>query len=386
MSLREKDSSYSSVKKNRESNFALDVNSIMDQLMGSEGLDDLSDDEERIKKQSQSNSSPSRSPNIISNKQKSSPSPKISEELPKYSLRSSKSKPAKKNSTSLEQEELNEKKPPLSPWKQPIEDVHHSKTNSIVKNRQSSEMKHSPHFSKLQNINVSHEEEDQLKTKGMVSQNHRGRKEALSNGHLTEHDNDDFRIRARSNAINKYDRLKVHARDGIKKDMLEEERSQEAPRKKNRPTSTNVVDSSVSRSGSFNRRQQMSGDKALGMFYHSRHSQLIDLETLDESEKLLRGSSLERSGSFNDPRSPTSRSRDSKSFSPIPQSPLISQNQTFEADEKLSHVGKGKTSETHEAATLLSSQDKLKMEEPEVMKQSFSCGIYLLIILGFEHC
>lgn len=87
--------------------------------------------------------------------------------------------------------------------------------------------------------------------------------------------------------------------------------------------SIQVEDGEIRRSGSWKRSKQLSGDQALGIFYHSRRSQLIDSEVLDEAERKLqeRGQSVERSDSST-PRSPLLRSRDSRGVSPHPQSPL----------------------------------------------------------------
>ena len=87
--------------------------------------------------------------------------------------------------------------------------------------------------------------------------------------------------------------------------------------------SIQVEDGEVRRSGSWKRSKQLSGDQALGIFYHNRRSQLIDSEVLDEAERKLqeRGPSVERSDSST-PRSPLSRPRDSRGLSPHPQSPL----------------------------------------------------------------
>lgn len=350
---------------NRGSDIVLDVNSILDQLMGPGGFDGSSADEEIEKMEPvKPKSSQSRSPNL--NQQTSPSRTKIDEELPIYSLRSNRSKAAAKaveaSFGNKDREEVGrfDKKPPISPRNQPMnsaEEETSSKTNSVVKRRQSSEIKPRPLSPKQQappEFSVSREEEKQMKTRGLVSQTHRRKDEGLTNGHVKEEekrgsdDEEDFRMRVRSNAVNKYDRLKVHALKDIKQEMLEEEKQQvkvrETPRgdtvtssrRKSRPTSN--LESPIGRSGSFSRRQRIAGDKALGMFYHSRHSQ-FDLDTLEESEKNLRGSSLERSGSFSDPRSPTSQSRDSRSFSPrdhdgsfspIPQSPLVSTGLNFE--------------------------------------------------------
>ena len=87
--------------------------------------------------------------------------------------------------------------------------------------------------------------------------------------------------------------------------------------------SIQAEDWEVRRSGSWKRGKQLSGDQALGIFYHNRRSQLIDSEALDEAERRLqeRGPSVERSDSST-PRSPLLRPRDSRGVSPHPRSPL----------------------------------------------------------------
>lgn len=56
----------------------------------------------------------------------------------------------------------------------------------------------------------------------------------------------------------------------------------------------------VKRSGSFNLRRQMSGDKALGIFYHNRRSQMME----GGDDQAASDCSLERSGSHSSPQSP----------------------------------------------------------------------------------
>ncbi len=84
----------------------------------------------------------------------------------------------------------------------------------------------------------------------------------------------------------------------------------------------------------------------------SRHSQFLDLEALDEGDRL----NLERSGSYSGRRSPSQRSaRSSKdresSFSPNPQSPLVSKAYSFDVEPK-------KTSPLSPKATPTESEEK----------------------------
>ena len=116
--------------------------------------------------------------------------------------------------------------------------------------------------------------------------------------------------------------------------------------------------SNVKRSGSFNLHRQMSGDKALGMFYHNRRSQMMDgHETGDEGDRL----SLERSGSFSSPQSPVaaraavSRLRDSGDFNTssgnMPMSPLLSSSADADTmSEGLRGVRRTERAERAEAA------------------------------------
>jgi hypothetical protein len=140
------------------------------------------------------------------------------------------------------------------------------------------------------------------------------------------------RIRQRANALTGAKRHENSAGTGV------DDKAKEATRKgsdklddddpSHRPKSGSSS-KDVKRSGSFNLRRQMSGDKALGIFYHNRRSQMADHDNSDESDK----SSLERSGSFSNPQSPVAARaakavRDSGDFNQgagnIPMSPLLS--------------------------------------------------------------
>ncbi len=110
----------------------------------------------------------------------------------------------------------------------------------------------------------------------------------------------------------------------------------------------------VKRSGSFNKRRQMSGDKALEIFYHNRRSQMLDH---DEE------TGLERSGSHSSPQSPVSarasksplRSvRDSGEFSQaagLPMSPLLSSSSSSDVlGEGLGNMRRSERAERAESA------------------------------------
>ena len=118
-----------------------------------------------------------------------------------------------------------------------------------------------------------------------------------------------------------------------------EETASQRDRKKDLRRSTSIQAEEVGlprSSGSWSRHKHLSGDKALGIFYRNRRSQMFDVGECDEAERRFLdsrsgSSSLERSGSLSAPRSPTAlRPRDSRSFSPIPSSPLVSKSMPLE--------------------------------------------------------
>ena len=115
----------------------------------------------------------------------------------------------------------------------------------------------------------------------------------------------------------------------------------------------------VKRSGSFNMRRQMSGDKALGIFYHNRRSQMLEQESGDEGErKSLSETFLERSGSYSSPHSPISARasnlkgvRDSGEVN-TPMSPLLSSNSSSDMlTESLRNMRKNERAERAELST-----------------------------------
>lgn len=155
-----------------------------------------------------------------------------------------------------------------------------------------------------------------------------------------------FRMRGRSNAIDvhsshDYRTTASKSRDEAKERPLPETREQEEPapsskaKKLQHLPSLQVDDVASHRvSDSWKTKRHLSGDQALGIFYHNRRSQMFDAGELDEAERGMaedkRGSSLERSDS-SAPHSPGPlRSRDSRSFSPIPGSPLVSKGYSFD--------------------------------------------------------
>ena len=162
-----------------------------------------------------------------------------------------------------------------------------------------------------------------------------------------------FRMRGRSNAIDiksspTMKSKAVSARERSDSIILEDStraeksnqdkatplsRAERRPSKKDMRRSATIED----RTGSLSRKR-MSGEQALGIFYHSRRSQFLDAADLEDAERRVgeRGSSTDRSDTSG-PLSP--RSRDSRSFSPKPMSPLISKGMNFD------HVEKERTAE-----------------------------------------
>ena len=343
-------------KGNRGSGIVLDVNSILDQLMGGD-FDDLDEDlppvsqkkeKETVKPKPQSPSklsplltrsakppvSPEKTPNtppqvkpkasVVEDPPKTAITtaitPKTSpshsafgEELPKFNLRTRRSRQKEEEAPKKDTEKtvsgydkkfiskssssILESSPKTSP-----------KPSPSVSKRETTETKPRPPSPK-QEYKISAEEQEQLNMRGVVSQSRR-KDSMLINGFPEEEDDkfDDkpYRMRARSTAVSgTRDRLKVQAYQEFSQDVekMEREKLQAKTRRKNRPASAMPGEVSIGRSGSFKRRQQMDGDRALGLFYHNRHSQLMDHDTLDEAERhLSRGPSLEYSDS--DPRSP----------------------------------------------------------------------------------
>lgn len=117
------------------------------------------------------------------------------------------------------------------------------------------------------------------------------------------------------------------------------------------------------RSGSFNMRRQMSGDKALGIFYHNRRSQMLDQESGDEGDKKSSSETfLERSGSYSSPHSPISIRasmspnlrgvRDSGELN-MPMSPLLSSSCNSDIlAEGLRNMRKTERAERAESSTV----------------------------------
>ena len=147
-----------------------------------------------------------------------------------------------------------------------------------------------------------------------------------------------YRSRTRSNAISKNE--SHHYSSKVIKDDKIDEAEPPSPKLRDKSKRRSHIDSIVEmrpeRSGSWNRMRQLVNSKALGMFYHNRRSQALDHDSLDESESRLnsdRGSSLEPSDSSTSPTILSPRSRESRSFSPGVRSPLASKHQPQGFDE-----------------------------------------------------
>ena len=123
----------------------------------------------------------------------------------------------------------------------------------------------------------------------------------------------------RTSEEKKEERTETHRRS----DQFEESPLLDSNRFRCRTGSTKD-EGKVKRSSSFKLQRQMSGDKALGMFYHNRRSQMLDHDSPEDAEKRLLDQSLERSGSFSSPQTPVaSRSTRTASREATPLSPLM---------------------------------------------------------------
>ena len=170
---------------------------------------------------------------------------------------------------------------------------------------------------------------------------------------------DEDRIRRRANALS-----------GTKRHDSVVNRVDDKPKGTARKTSDNfdedtVLDlnhrtsKDVKRSGSFNQRRQMSGDKALGIFYHNRRSQMLDHENAEEGER----SSLERSGSLSNPQSPVASRAATRGLrdageggASMPMSPLLSSSSSSSfLGDGMRSVRKTEQAERSESAVSLSS-------------------------------
>lgn len=115
----------------------------------------------------------------------------------------------------------------------------------------------------------------------------------------------------------------------------------------------------VKRSSSFSLRRQMSGDKALGIFYHNRRSQMTDHEGAEEGER----GGLERSGSMSNPQSPVTARAASRGLrdaaeaaANMPMSPLLSSSCSSDfLGDGMRSVRKTEQAERSESAVSLSS-------------------------------
>lgn len=171
----------------------------------------------------------------------------------------------------------------------------------------------------------------------------------LTNGTSKTAEEDDsyvsYRSRTRSNAISKNDAQQYSPRMSKIGKIADEEEPPPSPRLREKSKRRSHIDSITEmrpeRSGSWNRMRQLVNSKQLGMFYHSRRSQTLDHDSIDEAESRLssdRGSSVERSDSSTSaPHSPTvlsPRLRESRGFSPSIKSPLAAKQQGFDEAHK----------------------------------------------------
>ena len=216
-----------------------------------------------------------------------------------------------------------------------------------------------------------------------------------------------YRSRTRSNAISKNESQFYSSKVTPKDDKIDEAEPPPSPRMREKSKRRSHIDSLVEmrpeRSGSWNRMRQLVNSKALGMFYHNRRSQILDHDSLEEAANSDRGSSVERSdSSTSTPHSPTvlsPRSRESRSFSPNIQSPLMSKQplgfdeaHKSALDKKEKEDSVSGTSST--PSSLVPPQAKQDDDEPQVHYYYDTCIIgahYMIIVLvifyfPLSHC
>ena len=196
-----------------------------------------------------------------------------------------------------------------------------------------------------------------------------------------------YRSRTRSNAISKSDTQQYSPKIN-RESQLNEEEPPPSPRLREKSKRRSHIDSIAEmrpeRSGSWNRMRQLVNSKALGMFYHNRRSQALDHESVEDGDS--RGSSVERSdSSTSTPHSPTllsPRSRESRSFSPSVKSPLASKQKGFDeahaslADKKEREEGSAAPttpSTPSKATTLAPPRIEQDEEEPQVTTGGHLC-------------
>ena len=343
----------------RGSSIVLDVNSILDELVGNGGGDlgspEKSTRSSTSKLSTEHKSAPRSTPSpILRVESADPPQPKKGNALETTITRSSRlvrnssderNKDLGKTTTTTTGSSIStssyttDKRPPVSPARSPARVRGSESTgtanmvSSLVEEKTVRPPSRSPDLKEA-------ETKDGQKSSSSSRRIYSSRTSRALQNENEEEDTSPHRSRTRSNAIAKSEAQYYSSKVSAKDEKIEEEEPPASPRLRDKSKRRSHIDSMVEmrqqRSGSWNRMRQLVNSKQLGMFYHDRRSQAFDHDSQDEDSKMNsdRGSSLERSdSSASTPHSPTimsPRSRESRGFSPSIKSPLTSKHKGFD--------------------------------------------------------
>ena len=329
----------------RASSIVLDVNSILDELVGIGGDDNMESSRTSSTRGTSSKygtehkSAPRSTPSpILKVESADPPQPKKSNVLETTVTRSSrlirsgadeKNKDWTKTTTSIYgTTTVSDKRPPVSPARGPAR-VRGSESTGTA-NTVSSPVEEKSIRPPSRSPDLKEAEiKDGLKSSSSSRRIYSSRTSRALQNENEEEESSSSRLRTRSNAISKSEAQHYSSKVPTKDARVDEDEPPPSPRlkdkSKRRSHADSVIETRTQRSDSWNRMRQLVNSKQLGMFYHSRRSQTLDHDSQDEDWRVNsdRASSLERSGS------PTStvmspRLRESRGHSPNVKSPLAS--------------------------------------------------------------
>ena len=297
------------VVKNRSDSFVLDVNSIMSSIMVTSGSEDDKDEVEE-------KPSVSRRRKEIEEKNAQNSSRIQSEKkgaiLPNKNVIPSLANKSKTNSISGSKAKTED----TVPLDEKYKDLHYSmgigKTEPAHKPAPLRKLNSREEFNRDTPQRFSKDVEKEVKADAVTSQREdmvlrrRTGEEKSRDNFENKQDENVVKARSRSNAFtesqvgspNRSNDRKLHPT--LKVELSDESLLPDSTTYKGRPISIKEEMKRRSSSGSFKLSRSMSGDKALGMFYHNRRSQLAEHENAADDH----GSTLERSGSYIQPQSP----------------------------------------------------------------------------------
>ena len=355
--------SHSHISSKSRNSFILDINSIMDELMDSDL--DIEDEEEKKKKKA----GPAVTTPTSKEKEKVTNSP-----APKATDPSKSSKRSLETVTSTKRFLREEHVTTTAPSKHK-DSSSVDKSPPLVDKPPPSADKPPPYQSPNRTNKYRNVPSDPVKTKS--DENH---SKPLSENHMKHEDREirsppvpkvksdvkghgvtetpkeiDYeegaRSRGRANALTSRRSDSVSIKTDSKPTGPSKETDQSSPNEKGvseaspKSKSGSKEEARVKRSGSLSIGRAMSGDQALGIFYHNRRSQLTEMDSVDEGDKKTGDFFPERSASCSSPRSPNSRmspllrgKQDSGAVSPqggvsvfhMPQSPLLKKSDSID--------------------------------------------------------